>query len=130
CATGPAFCEGAGPFHWLKDNRQNKLKYPFTCRIRGNNVMSETADNSSTPQNNGPKVYVATWGCQMNEYDSARMVDVLAKNRGATRVDAPEQADIILLNTCSVREKAQEKVFSQLGRWQPLKQANPDLVIG
>lgn len=87
--------------------------------------MSETVESS-----NAPRVYVATWGCQMNEYDSARMVDVLAKNRGATRVQTPEAADIILLNTCSIREKAQEKVFSQLGRWKPLKDANPDLVIG
>lgn len=66
----------------------------------------------------------------MNEYDSVKMVDVLAKNRGATRAQRPEDADIILLNTCSVREKAAEKVFSQLGRWQPLKEDNPDLVIG
>ncbi|MGN8197766.1 tRNA (N6-isopentenyl adenosine(37)-C2)-methylthiotransferase MiaB [Salinisphaera sp. RV14] len=87
--------------------------------------MSETVDNNSAP-----KVFVATWGCQMNEYDSAKMVDVLARNRGATRVGTPEEADIILLNTCSIREKAQEKVFSQLGRWKPLKDANPDLVIG
>ncbi len=79
---------------------------------------------------NAPKVFVATWGCQMNEYDSAKMVDVLAKDRGATRVGTPEEADIILLNTCSIREKAQEKVFSQLGRWKPLKDANPNLVIG
>ncbi len=76
------------------------------------------------------KVFVQTWGCQMNEYDSAKMVDVLAKQRGATRVDSPEAADLILLNTCSVREKAQEKVFSQLGRWRELKENNPDLVIG
>ncbi|MGB7756865.1 MAG: tRNA (N6-isopentenyl adenosine(37)-C2)-methylthiotransferase MiaB [Salinisphaera sp.] len=79
---------------------------------------------------NAPKVFVATWGCQMNEYDSAKMVDVLAKDRAATRVGTPEEADIILLNTCSIREKAQEKVFSQLGRWKPLKDANPNLVIG
>ncbi|WP_423821335.1 tRNA (N6-isopentenyl adenosine(37)-C2)-methylthiotransferase MiaB [Salinisphaera sp. SPP-AMP-43] len=85
---------------------------------------------SETALHNAPRVFVQTWGCQMNEYDSAKMVDVLAKNRGATRVDAPEQADIILLNTCSIREKAQEKVFSQLGRWKPLKDANPNLVIG
>jgi len=76
------------------------------------------------------KVFVQTWGCQMNEYDSARMVDVLAKQRGATRVDSAEAADVILLNTCSVREKAQEKVFSQLGRWRELKEDRPDLVIG
>ncbi len=87
--------------------------------------MSETIENANTP-----RVFVATWGCQMNEYDSAKMVDVLAKNRGATRVATPEEADIILLNTCSIREKAQEKVFSQLGRWKPLKDANPNLVIG
>ncbi|WP_111747514.1 tRNA (N6-isopentenyl adenosine(37)-C2)-methylthiotransferase MiaB [Salinisphaera orenii] len=78
----------------------------------------------------GPSVFVQTWGCQMNEYDSARMVDVLAKDRGATRVTRPEDADIILLNTCSVREKAAEKVFSQLGRWRDLKEENPALVIG
>lgn len=77
-----------------------------------------------------PKVYVQTWGCQMNEYDSAKMVDVLRKQRGATRVDSPEAADIILLNTCSVREKAQEKVFSQLGRWRELKEERPEIVIG
>src|SRR5699024_8151756 len=76
------------------------------------------------------KVFVQTWGCQMNAYDSARMVDVLARQRGATRVDEVEQADVILLNTCSVREKAQEKVFSQLGRWRELKENNPRLVIG
>ena len=78
----------------------------------------------------GPKVFVQTWGCQMNEYDSAKMVDVLVKQRAAQRVATAEAADIILLNTCSVREKAQEKVFSQLGRWRPLKEANPALIIG
>lgn len=76
------------------------------------------------------KVYVQTWGCQMNEYDSMKMVDVLRAHGGAERVDTPEAADVILLNTCSVREKAQEKVFSQLGRWRPLKASNPNLVIG
>ncbi len=76
------------------------------------------------------KVYVHTHGCQMNEYDSAKMAEILAAERGYERVDAPEAADVILLNTCSIREKAQEKVFSQLGRWRPLKEANPDLLIG
>ncbi len=76
------------------------------------------------------KVYIKTHGCQMNEYDSAKMADVLAKSRGFERVDSPEEADVILLNTCSIREKAQEKVFSQLGQWRPLKEAKPDLVIG
>ena len=68
------------------------------------------------------KVYVHTMGCQMNEYDSAKMADVLADSEGAVRVDDPEQADILLMNTCSVREKAQEKVFSLLGRWRMLKE--------
>jgi tRNA-2-methylthio-N6-dimethylallyladenosine synthase len=77
-----------------------------------------------------PKVYIQTWGCQMNEYDSAKMADVLGQAQGAERVQRPEEADILLLNTCSVREKAQEKVFSQLGRWRPLKAARPELVIG
>ena len=76
------------------------------------------------------KLYVKTHGCQMNEYDSSRMVDVLRESLGATLVDDPVCADLLLLNTCSVREKAAEKVFSQLGRWKSLKRANPDLVIG
>ncbi len=76
------------------------------------------------------KVYIKTFGCQMNEYDSARMADLLAESHGLARVDEPEGADVLLLNTCSVREKAQEKVFSALGRWRPWKEANPDLVIG
>jgi len=69
-------------------------------------------------------------GCQMNEYDSAKMGDVLRASHGLELTPDPEQADVILLNTCSVREKAQEKVFSALGRWRPLKQRNPGLVIG
>ena len=69
-------------------------------------------------------------GCQMNEYDSAKMLDVLAESHGVIKTDKAEEADIILLNTCSIREKAQEKVFSQLGRWRPYKDNNPDLIIG
>ncbi len=76
------------------------------------------------------KLYIKTWGCQMNEYDSAKMADVLGTTEAVERVDAPDEADVILLNTCSIREKAQEKVFSQLGKWKHLKEANPDLVIG
>ncbi len=76
------------------------------------------------------KLYVQTFGCQMNEYDSARMLDVLRESHALEPVDAPEDADVILLNTCSVREKAQEKVFSQLGRWKSWKQEKPHLVIG
>ena len=81
------------------------------------------------------KLYIKTFGCQMNEYDSDKMADVLAqasRDHGGTMVktDRPEDADVILFNTCSVREKAQEKVFSDLGRVKELKRANPALVIG
>jgi len=76
------------------------------------------------------KVYVKTFGCQMNEYDSDKMVDVLNAAEGLEKTDSPEDADIILFNTCSVREKAQEKVFSDLGRVRELKEANPALLIG
>lgn len=75
-------------------------------------------------------VYIKTFGCQMNEYDSARMADALGVTCGLETVDTPEQADVLLLNTCSVREKAQEKVFSQLGMWKPLKEKNPNVIIG
>src|SRR3546814_17625359 len=68
------------------------------------------------------KLYIQTHGCQMNEYDSARMADVLAASDGLELTDRAEEADVILVNTCSIREKAQEKVFSQLGRWKALKQ--------
>ncbi|NOY17085.1 MAG: tRNA (N6-isopentenyl adenosine(37)-C2)-methylthiotransferase MiaB [Gammaproteobacteria bacterium] len=78
----------------------------------------------------GQKLFIKTFGCQMNEYDSRRMADLLAKSHGLSVTGDPEQADVLLLNTCSVREKAQEKVFSQLGRWREWKLENPDLVIG
>ncbi|AOZ51482.1 tRNA (N6-isopentenyl adenosine(37)-C2)-methylthiotransferase MiaB [Chromobacterium vaccinii] len=76
------------------------------------------------------KVYIKTFGCQMNEYDSDKMADVLGSAEGMVKTDNPEEADVILFNTCSVREKAQEKVFSDLGRIRPLKEANPNLIIG
>ncbi|MCB1866674.1 MAG: tRNA (N6-isopentenyl adenosine(37)-C2)-methylthiotransferase MiaB [Chromatiales bacterium] len=76
------------------------------------------------------KLFVLTHGCQMNEYDSSRMADLLVSARGVECVDCAEDADILLLNTCSIREKAQEKVFSQLGRWKLLKQQRPALIIG
>ena len=76
------------------------------------------------------KVFVKTHGCQMNEYDSARMQDLLVASHGLTPTGDEAEADVILLNTCSIREKAQEKVFHQLGRWKPLKERNPDLIIG
>ncbi|MCU1718091.1 tRNA (N6-isopentenyl adenosine(37)-C2)-methylthiotransferase MiaB [Pseudomonas sp. 5P_3.1_Bac2] len=76
------------------------------------------------------KLYIETHGCQMNEYDSSRMIDLLGEHQAVEVTDRAADADIILLNTCSIREKAQDKVFSQLGRWRELKLANPDLVIG
>lgn len=75
-------------------------------------------------------LYIKTNGCQMNEYDSQKMADVLIASHQVQLVDAPDKADILLLNTCSVREKAQEKVFSQLGQWRQLKDKNPNLIIG
>src|SRR5688500_18920284 len=77
-----------------------------------------------------PRVFIRTFGCQMNEYDSARMVDVLREAEGYELTEDPAEADLLLLNTCSVREKAQEKVFSQLGGWRQLKKAKPGLLIG
>lgn len=76
------------------------------------------------------KLYIETHGCQMNEYDSKRMADLLESGEQIEHVLSAEDADIILLNTCSIREKAQEKVFSQLGRWRKLKEARPDMIIG
>ncbi|HEX8979544.1 MAG TPA: tRNA (N6-isopentenyl adenosine(37)-C2)-methylthiotransferase MiaB [Parasulfuritortus sp.] len=76
------------------------------------------------------KVFIKTFGCQMNEYDSAKMADVLGAAEPFEATDNPEEADVILFNTCSVREKAQEKVFTDLGMVKHLKQRNPDLVIG
>lgn len=76
------------------------------------------------------RLYIKTHGCQMNEYDSARMADLLGESHDMQLTDNPEEADVILLNTCSIREKAQEKVFHQLGRWKNLKQNNPNLKIG
>jgi len=76
------------------------------------------------------KFYIRTYGCQMNQYDSAKMADVLRAVQGMEATDDPQQADLILFNTCSVREKAQEKVFSDLGRVRHLKQRNPQLLIG
>jgi tRNA-2-methylthio-N6-dimethylallyladenosine synthase len=76
------------------------------------------------------KLYIRTFGCQMNEYDSDRMADLLHETDGLEPTDCPDQADVILFNTCSVREKAQERVFHDLGRVRALKAANPNLIIG
>jgi len=86
-----------------------------------------SADNAAKPVR---KLFIRTFGCQMNEYDSEKMADILNQDRPVELTTNPEEADIILFNTCSVREKAQEKVFSDLGRVQHLKALNPDLVIG
>ena len=76
------------------------------------------------------RVYIKTFGCQMNEYDSRKMAEVLGASHGFTPTDRPEEADLLLFNTCSVREKAQEKLFSELGRWKELKDARPGVLIG
>jgi len=76
------------------------------------------------------RLYIRTFGCQMNEYDSVRMRDVLASEAGLAETDDPARADVLLVNTCSVREKAQEKVFSLLGEWRAFKQARPHVIIG
>jgi tRNA-2-methylthio-N6-dimethylallyladenosine synthase len=76
------------------------------------------------------KVFIKTFGCQMNEYDSSRMADMLHATEGLETTEVVEDADVILLNTCSIREKAEEKVFSHLGRFIPLKEKNPNLIIG
>ena len=88
--------------------------------------MSQPADKPSSPR----KLFIKTWGCQMNEYDSSRMADLLKDAQGLVPTDNPADADVILLNTCSIREKAQEKVFSQLGEWRELKDKKPGLLIG
>ncbi len=76
------------------------------------------------------KVFIKTYGCQMNEYDSARMADMLSSSDNMVETKTEDEADVILINTCSIREKAEDKIFSQLGRYAPLKKAKPDLVIG
>ena len=99
--------------------------------------MTQATPDTISPQNKEntatarpKKVFIKTFGCQMNEYDSDKMLDVLADSEGMVKTDRPEDADVILFNTCSVREKAQEKVFHDLGRVRPLKELNPNLVIG
>ena len=76
------------------------------------------------------KIFIETHGCQMNEYDSSKMLDVLKDSENMELTDDPSQADVLLLNTCSIREKAQEKVFSKIGRWRQIKEQNPDVIIG
>ena len=90
-------------------------------------VTIEEANTTETPVK---KLYIKTHGCQMNEYDSSRMKDLLGESHGMVETDDPEDADVVLINTCSIREKAQEKLFHQLGRWKRLKEKNPNVIIG
>ena len=76
------------------------------------------------------RYFIQTYGCQMIEYDSAKMADVLGGSLSASKAGEAEAANILLVNTCSVREKAQEKAFSLVGRWRELKEQNPELIIG
>jgi len=78
----------------------------------------------------GKKLYIKTMGCQMNEYDSDKMADVLRESHGYELTTDADEADLLLVNTCSIREKAQEKVFSELGRWRPLKEKRRGVMIG
>jgi tRNA-2-methylthio-N6-dimethylallyladenosine synthase len=93
------------------------------------NRADDASPASSRPRRSG-KLFIKTHGCQMNEYDSSRMADLLAASDGLELTTNVEEADVILVNTCSIREKAQEKVFSQLGRWKALKQGDKPVLIG
>lgn len=101
-------------------------------------TLPESTLNSNTPDKasltgdskSEKKLFIQTHGCQMNEYDSSRMQDLLGESHNMVRTDNAEEADVLLINTCSIREKAQEKLFHQLGRWKHLKKNNPDVVIG
>lgn len=92
-------------------------------------LMTKPCSNRSEPVV-PRRVFIKTFGCQMNDYDSMRMADLLRDSHGLETVNSAEDADVLLLNTCSIREKAQEKVFSELGRWNELKQKRPGMVIG
>lgn len=88
------------------------------------------AESAEKPTKQTKKLFIQTHGCQMNEYDSNRMRDLLGESHQMVPTDDPSEADVLLVNTCSIREKAQEKLFHQLGRWKHFKEKNPDLVIG
>jgi len=99
-------------------------------RKQPNHYLAESSGVVCENNDMTGKVFIQTHGCQMNEYDSAKMLDVLNNELGMELTDQPEQADLLLMNTCSIREKAQEKVFSLLGQWRMLKEKNPDTLIG
>ncbi len=90
-------------------------------------IIAPPVSKKNQPQK---KVFIKTYGCQMNEYDSARMADMLSSSDDMVETDTETDADVILINTCSIREKAEDKIYSQLGRYTPLKKTNPNLVIG
>ena len=100
--------------------RQSYNALPLRSPIIGKKTMNDSVK----------KLHIVTHGCQMNEYDSSRMRDLLSESHQMVVTDDASKADVLLLNTCSIREKAQEKVFHQLGRWRRLKESNPDLIIG
>jgi len=110
----------------------NSAPFAETSAVDLHDMKQAEPDNIATTTGasiSPKKVFIKTHGCQMNEYDSDRMLDLLRETQGVIRVDTAEEADLLLLNTCSIREKAQEKVFHQLGRWRQLKQMNPDVKI-
>lgn len=110
-----------------RQDSQADLAYNATPQ---NTVSKPTNTIASSKAGPSKKLYIKTHGCQMNEYDSDRLGDLLGVSHGLEITDNPEDADVLLLNTCSIREKAQEKVFHQLGRWRKLKEANPDIILG
>ena len=96
------------------------------CDIKLNNPKP----NPNMSKISSKKLHIVTHGCQMNEYDSSRMRDLLGDSHQMVATEDPEEADVLLLNTCSIREKAEDKVYHQLGRWRKLKEKNPNLIIG
>ncbi len=102
----------------------------MTDFVTPENIQAIAIDAEKSSSTQPKKLYIKTHGCQMNEYDSDRLQDLLGVSHGLVTTDNPDEADVLLLNTCSIREKAQEKVFHQLGRWKHLKEHNPDVIIG
>lgn len=107
----------------------SKIDSPLAANIDSTLTQHSSTSSGDVLRASG-KVYIESQGCQMNDYDSSRMADLLHSSHGLERTHSPEEADVLLLNTCSIREKAQEKVFSELGRWQRLKWARPHIIIG
>jgi tRNA-2-methylthio-N6-dimethylallyladenosine synthase len=144
CAPTGARCQVFDRQSARRRTSRRQIRRPFLEALRSaaSNAAWDTATmrvsarsafpmaDTPAPKSGSKKLFIQTHGCQMNEYDSRKMEEVLAAERGMVRTQDVSQADVILVNTCSIREKAQEKVFSQLGRWREFKQANPDVLIG